>query len=107
MARRAMSGLVPDSVRLRAGRGIQGIDLGPAISAHQQQYAELLERIEASPLASTLLDTRVLRDSMSGGVPTEGREAMNWQLAEGRALGMGQFVVWFEDRMAARGGPQG
>ncbi len=105
MARRAMSGLVPDSVRLRAGRGIQGIDLGPAISAHQRQYIELLERIEASPLASTLLDTRVLRASMMGGVPTEGRESMLWQLVEGRALGMGQFVVWFEDRMAARGRP--
>ena len=102
LARRVMSGLVPDEVRLRTARGLQGLDAGPAISRKQSQYREALERVEASPSASALLDLGALRESMANGVPTEGRESMSWQLDEGRTLGFGLFVAWYDDRVAAR-----
>jgi hypothetical protein len=107
LARRATLGLLPDEVRLRATRGVQGIDLGRAIDAHQQQYAAALDRVTSSPLARDLLDTAALRRSMAGGVPTQGRAAYEWQLFEGRALGMGLFVAWYEDRAARWPRPAG
>ncbi len=102
LARRVMRGLVPDEVRLRTARGMQGLDAAVAVAANQQQYREALERVEASSTAAALLDLDSIRDSMIDGVPTEGRESMMWQLHEGRTLGFGLFVAWYDDLVAAR-----
>ena len=100
LARRVTEGLLPDEVRLRTHRGVQGYDLPRAIAAHQREYANALERVEASATARELLNLPAIRQSMEQGVPTDGREAYYWQLFQGRALGMGLFIAWYEDRSA-------
>jgi asparagine synthase (glutamine-hydrolysing) len=102
LARRAMAGLVPDVVRLREPRGIQAADVGVAVTARQLEYAEALAEVEASPLARSFIDVGSLRAAMSAGVPAQGREAWAWQLVEGRALGFGLFLTWFENYAATR-----
>ena len=104
LARRVTAGLLPDEVRLRTVRGVQGYDLPRAIANHQREYAEALELVEASPTAQALLNLPAIRASMADGVPTEGRDAYSWQLFQGRALGMGLFIAWYEDHAARRDG---
>jgi asparagine synthase (glutamine-hydrolysing) len=102
LARRTMAGVVPDVVRLREQRGVQAADVAVAVAARQDEYAEALAEVEASPLARTYIDVAGLRASMEEGVPVQGRDAWSWQLVQGRVLGFGLFLTWFEAYAAAR-----
>jgi len=102
VARRAQEGLVPDTVRLRTARGLQGVDVSAAVAAHQDDYRRALDQVADSELARRFVDVDALRGSMTPGVPVEGPESMRWQLIEGRVLGFGLFLVWFEDYLRGR-----
>ena len=101
LARVAAEGLVPDHIRLRTTRGAQSADAGQWLAGREQEYRDLLDRLSASPAASSFLDVERISRQLDRGLPS-GREAVEWEETTGRALGLGLFAAWYEDEVLVR-----
>jgi asparagine synthase (glutamine-hydrolysing) len=101
LARVAAEGLVPDHIRLRTTRGAQAADVGQWLHGREQEYRDLLDRLRASPAASTFIDLDRVSRQLDRGLPS-GREAADWEETTGRALGLGLFAAWYESDVLAR-----
>ncbi|WP_322938557.1 asparagine synthase-related protein [Nocardioides bizhenqiangii] len=96
LARVAAEGLVPDHIRLRTTRGAQAADVGQWLHGREQEYRDLVDRLRASPAASTFIDLDRVSRQLESGLPS-GRAAAAWEETTGRALGLGLFASWYED----------
>ncbi|WP_460787547.1 asparagine synthase-related protein [Nocardioides maradonensis] len=101
LARTATAGLLPDVVRLRRTLGAQGADTGRIVGGRTAPYRELLERIQASPTASAVIDTARLEASL-GPEFADPEAVLHWQGVFGRAFSFGQFICWYEDEVLSR-----
>lgn len=94
--RRAMRGLLPDTVRLNKRMGLQAADICRRVRDQAAEAAEVLRRLERHSLAPALLDLprmgRVLQSIRSGTTPQNTTEAMAILL---RGLGVGMFLLRF------------
>lgn len=102
LAREAARGIVPDHIRLRHTRGSQAADVGRWMAGHEQDYRDVLDQIAASPAGSQFVDVEMLRAELDRGLPT-GPAAQRWNHSWGRAIGFGQFAVWYESEVLTRG----
>lgn len=100
VARRAMAGLVPDEIRLRATRGEQSADFGRWIIGRDQEYRDAVDEVAASPSANQFIDVPALRASIATGLPAPGPLTDQWDNTHGRALTLGLFAAWWDKRTA-------
>lgn len=96
VARRATIGLLPDSVRLHRGRGSQGADTAIHRRARQAEFRRAVQTVAESSLATSVVDTAVLSRSL-----TAKPEAANWDSGFGRVLGLGMYLSWAQEFLAA------
>ena len=61
--RRAMSGHMPDSARLRERRGLQCADCAPRLVAHEQEFTDALNRLARSEAARAYLNIDALEQA--------------------------------------------
>ncbi|HWU22230.1 MAG TPA: asparagine synthase-related protein [Nocardioides sp.] len=98
LARAATAGLLPDRVRLRRTLGAQGADTARITGGRTAPYRELLERIEASPTASAVIDATRLATSLDMELD-DPDSVIHWQGVFGRAFAVGQFICWYDDEV--------
>jgi len=99
IARRAMKGLIPDSVRLRYKRGYQGADWPLTLREIMPEIREELARIEASELAQRMLDLPRLHfmlDHWPTGDEGDLSVASAWNLALTEGICVGSFLRRYE-----------
>ncbi|MFA6545958.1 MAG: asparagine synthase-related protein [Limisphaerales bacterium] len=97
LLRRAMKGLLPEEVRLSSRRGRQGMDFGYRVLETKGEFETMLTRLEASPLASEVLDLsqmRTMLSSLDWGINLKNTEACMGPFARGIQAGM--FLLRFD-----------
>lgn len=97
LLRRAMQGLLPDTVRLATRRGVQAMDFGYRVRETRSEFEAALARLAASPLASEMLDVPRLRTmlaSLDRGVNAANTADCMTLFARGMTAGM--FLLRFE-----------
>nr|WP_246304972.1 asparagine synthase C-terminal domain-containing protein [Nocardioides thalensis] len=98
LAREAAAGLLPDRVRLRTTNGGQSADVDQWVRGQEQAYRGLVDRFRESPTVRQVLDVERLATAV-GPEMTDPATASVWQDIHGRAFAIGQFAVWYEDRV--------
>lgn len=101
LARAAASGVLPDGVRLRQTRGAQAADLSQWLAPNVTRYHDSLDRLEASPTATSFVDVAELRRSMTMQTFTDPRAAAEWEIGPGRMLGVGLYAAWWDEKRTA------
>ena len=97
LLRRAMKGLLPEEVRLSASRARQGMDFGYRVRETRNEIEDMLTRLEASPLAGSVLNMPRLRSVLSSidrGIDAQNTEACMSHFARGIQAGM--FLLRFD-----------
>ena len=98
LPREALQGILPESVRLRTSRGVQGADWPACFKYALPQLKQELSELEQHDTARRVLDLPRLRDLLEH-IPG------NWYTAEAtgqyrmmflRALFIGRFIRWYE-----------
>lgn len=96
VARSAMRGVVPDQVRLRRERGMQGAD-GHLRLRHDPRGLDLsLDLIAGSPLASEFVDVAQIRREVIEGGHSSQAAYLGWCAGAGRLMGYALFVAWWD-----------
>ncbi|MEI6559022.1 MAG: asparagine synthase-related protein [Rhodospirillaceae bacterium] len=98
--RRAMSGLLPPEILNERRRGYAIGAWLTHFNAEREEFAQEMARLEASPLASRVLDLPRLRrllDDWPSGPDADEQTLINLRYAFGRGLTAGRFVRSFEN----------
>ncbi|MGH7503206.1 MAG: asparagine synthase-related protein [Longimicrobiales bacterium] len=106
LVRRAMRGLVPDRILDKTKRGAQASDWYEQFQPLRGQFADAIERIEASATARECLDTPRLRGLVENWpTPLTNRHLADYSFVLTRGVAMGLFIVWYERerQMVSRG----
>lgn len=103
LARRTLADRVPDTILNERGMGLQHTDWYGWMSQRRDWMAAEIDRIERSPLACSILDTRDMRailDAWPATVEEAGHLATALRLRKGlgEALRVGQFILMQEGR---------
>jgi asparagine synthase (glutamine-hydrolysing) len=98
LIRRAMWGLLPETVLTHRLSGLQSADWFEKFKRDKDRIAEDLATAEASPFARTALDFERLRKTIKAwpGRCDSLDVIYDYNLALGRAVAMGRFIKWFE-----------
>lgn len=96
VARRAMEGVVPDQVRLRNERGMQGADGDALFARNPASMADTIRRLRRSQSARALLDADALDARLMTAAWAGPQGYPNWAHGLGRALGYGLFAAWWD-----------
>jgi asparagine synthase (glutamine-hydrolysing) len=101
LIRRAMAGLLPDQLRLRATYGVQAPDWPEWLPLMRGELRAELDRLDQSETARRCLDLRKMRRLMDNWPDrlTLGHER-DYPLLLLRGITMGRFIRWFETRHA-------
>jgi asparagine synthase (glutamine-hydrolysing) len=107
LAKRAMVGRLPASTLSRKQRGIQSADWYVSLTAVRGRMAAEVERLQASPLASRMLDLDRMRRLIEDW-PTSGFERLDinrsHHVALTRGFSVGRFLLQYDPDLAeARG----
>lgn len=97
VAREAMRGLVPDEIRLRRERGMQGADDYMRLGNRRDAYRRAVEMVEASPTATEFVDASMLRRSLDGLPEGDQNAYTMWTYGPGRVLGFALFAAWWDE----------
>jgi len=99
LIRRAMQGLLPDSVLANCKLGLQSADWYEKLDRQRTDIESQFALISASPLARRALDLERMRralDDWSSYGADDKRATDELQLALARGLSVGRFLRWFE-----------
>lgn len=96
VAREAMRGIVPDAVRLRSERGMQGADLHMRFERDVRGLDVALDMIEGSALADQLVDAPLLRRAAEQARGRGQRAYTQWVSGPGRLMGYALFAAWWD-----------
>ncbi|HZD88549.1 MAG TPA: asparagine synthase C-terminal domain-containing protein [Pseudolabrys sp.] len=98
-ARAVFADRLPPEILRETKRGAQAANWFATLQSRKIEIAEEAERIEASPLASGLIDVPRLK-ALIAAWPTDEREARarskDYRLALARAVHVSQFIRWVE-----------
>ena len=97
VARRAAVGVLPDEVRLRRGRGRQGVDNVALRLRHRADFIDAIGLVADSARASTVVDTELLGRSVDSWPQADQRAHQQWENWHGRALGLGLYLAWLDN----------
>jgi asparagine synthase (glutamine-hydrolysing) len=98
-ARQVLSDRLPPEIVNERKRGAQAVTWFRALDARKKDIAEDVKRIEASPLASRMLDVARLKQLMIEWPENEDAafsRLRDYKLALGRGVHMGRFIRWVE-----------
>lgn len=99
LIRRAMWGLVPESILTRRTRGVQASDWYEKLSAQREEFAKQIEVLRASPRVLRILDIDRLVASIDAW-PSEGweerRVEQEYRFVFARALAAARFLHWLD-----------
>lgn len=96
VAREAMRGVVPDSVRLRTDRGMQGAD------GHRRSHLDstgldaAFDMIDGSTMAGEFVDVDLLRAAAEHSRGKGQSAYAEWASGPGRLLGYALFAAWWD-----------
>jgi asparagine synthase (glutamine-hydrolysing) len=101
LIRRAMTGLLPDHLRLRPTYGMQAPDWPEWLPSMRAELAAELDRLDRSETAARCLDLAKMRQLVDAW-PAQLTLAheRDYPLLLVRGVTMGRFIRWFEDRYA-------
>lgn len=101
LLRRAMDGLLPDSLRLRQTYGMQGADWPEWLPSIRSELRDELDRLERSETASRCLDLPRLRRLIDRWPePLTLAHERDYALMLLRGITVGRFIRWFEETYA-------
>lgn len=98
-ARRVFADRLPPEILLERRRGAQAVTWFRALDARRSEIADDIERLEASPLASRLIDVARLKDLLAHWPEDEYAaecRRKDYKLALSRAVHVGRFIRWVE-----------